>query len=110
MVVRVSRELGGERQLTQATLLPPLISCQGSPLAKPHGSRRTQKPGWWPTPWGRRPGGEGWRMELGLSGSCPERCLDSSSSGVQEEEWTPTPTILPCSPPAGFLPSDAGRV
>ena len=40
---------GGERQLTQATLLPPLISCQGSLLAKPHGSRRAQKLGWWPT-------------------------------------------------------------
>ena len=40
-------------------------------------------------------------MELGLSGSCPESCLDSSSSGVQEEEWTPTPSC-PAAPLLGF--------
>lgn len=89
VVFLVAGTVSGGRQPAQVTLLPPLISRQGSPLAKPRGSWRAQKLRWYglrgSASWSRRQGGEGWRMQLGPSRSCLERYQGSPSvsSGVQ---------------------------
>lgn len=54
--------------------------------------------------------GERCRMELGPSGSCPERYPYALSFGVQERAWTAALSCPAALVRAGFLPSDADEV